>query len=1622
MNRIITLIFFTLFFFCQKGVAQINWNPVSPNFFPTNASGQINGISRISQVKFHPTLANKMYAVSSRGGLFITTNSGANWTLAPGCDLLPAMRLNSVCIDYTNDQVIYLGTGDANYYYSGSGVYKSTDGGNTFTSSGLGGRLIVEIVMNPANNLMLIAATDAGIYKSINGGASWTLKSSSLLACRDLIFKANSTTQTLFASTYSELYRSTDMGETWTQLTSGIYIPSGATTGGGCRVAVTPADSNIVYFHMVAKNGTVFKSTNGGNTFVNMKDSVMPNLTAYDNVATSTGQGDYNSMFNADPVNANIIYYGAHGFWKSTNGGAAWTSMTFWAYELHTDMHWVKVNPYNTSEIWTANDGGVWKSTNGGTNWTPISNGIYGYEIYHGSCSPTRRDMFSIGTQDNGELYHSSGTWFTNRGGDWGDVCAFDYRSNSSMVYYFNRNTRRLVTGGDATYGLPVTTLQDIAFYRGNPNLAFAGNLEVYRTANLQATTPTWTQISTINKTIKAIHVNLADSNKLYVITNDANIYVSTNALSATPTFSNYVLPNATGNVASITSIKTAPNVLYAVMNTKVYRSADNGATWTDVSSNLPSVNWIEILPDEYFSANELIFVAGNNTVYYKKSGQTNWTLFSTSLPARTTINDFSVYDDGSNQSALCVSEYGRGMWEVPLTSLRTVVAAFNAVNPNPCVGSSVQFNDLSTGNVTSWTWTFAGGNPASSTSQNPVVVYNATGTYDVTLTVSDGTNSNTLTKTAYVNTNGSGLPLSEGFESGIFPPANFTSIDDGADAVTWEQSTAAGGFGLTANSMYFDNYNKNVAGKKDEMRTPRFDIVGLNTVQLTFDVAYQPYNTTNYSDTLQVLISTNCGLSFTSIYLKGGGTLSTVTGTNTSVFVPTATQWRTETINLNSHIASGSVLISFKNLGYYGNNLFIDNINLTGTFTTDAGSDRSICYGVNTTLGSAAVSGFSYSWNPITGLSSSTISNPAASPLSTTTYILTATKTGSGVIARDTVKVTVDSVPISSAITHVSCFGGSNGAVDLTFSGGIAPYSYLWNNGATTQDRTNLFPGTYTVTITDGASCSRTYSYTITQPAVALSASTSTIQSMCNLSNGSVSVIASGGITPYSYNWSNGATIMTNNNLYPGTYSVTIIDARNCTTSVTGTITMKPLPVINSFTSSQTSLCSGNPFTLTANSSGGTITNTFSSGTINLAIPDNIPAGVSNTIAVSSGIILSAANKLSLTLNFGTGTTAPNREHTWVGDLKITLSTPGGNTIVFDRPGVPVSGTGNSADMNGAYTFTTSASAILPQLSTDATVAGGNVINGNYKPSDSSNPDAAHNWTGLGLPFNITGNWTLNISDNAGSDAGDLISWSIGFITSYTHVITGSGIIGTINCLNNDCSNASSIITNASGGNNIYTVTTTSPDGCTVAANTTVNVISVPSQPGAITGATQVCENDTINYSINPVNSATNYSWTFPSGWVIKSGQGTVFARVDPSTTNGNVSVTASNSCGTSAVKTLSVVTGFCTLNLTVKTFIEGFYISPATMTPVLYNNSLSGSSNSVDSVTIQLHDQYNPSTILFTTKRIMDINGNIQVIIPASFNGGSYYIAVLHRNSIETWSKLPVTLGFNTTYDFRY
>ena len=1160
-----------------------SWTAYKPDFFPTNASGQIHGISRVSQLKFHPSNSQKMYAVSARGGLFISTNGGSNWSVAPGCDNLPlGTRFASVCIDHTNDQVIYLGGGDHNYYSSGSGVFKSTNGGTTFSSIGLGGKIIVDLIMDPNNNQILVAATNTGVYKTLDGGTTWSLKTASL-ALDDMKAKASNGSRVLFVTTRgAEIYRSLDFGDTWSQITSGIYIPTGYTVGGGTRVAVTPADSNIVYFYMNAKGGTLFKSTDGGTNFTNVKDNLSPYLTGYTNNSADAGQGDYNTGLGVDGVNSNIVYFVAHVVWKSTDGGVTWTQLTNWYQKVHTDMHQTINSPYNNSQLWNVNDGGVWLSTDGGNNWVQKSDGIYGIEIYHGGCSPTRRDMVSIGTQDNGELYANSTGWFTNRGGDWQSNCVFDYRANSSMVYYYLPDwgtvqlpQRRLVTGSATTYGLPssVTDFSDIAYHRSNPDLGFVGDTVVWRTTNLTATTPTWTNIFNTNVKIMGMHVNFADANRLYVVTNNGFIHISNNALSATPTFTSVALPSATGTKGRITSIKSNPNVLYVTANTEVYRSADNGLTWSSVRYNLPSYNHAEIIADEFFSTNELVFVATGGSVYYKTGSATSWTSYSTGLPSRTTIVNMSIYNDSTANTLLRVFTYGRGVWETPISSLRGLAANFAANNTTPCPGANVTFSNLSTGSYTTSSWSFPGGTPSTSTSTNPIVNYASPGQYSVSLTVTGPSGSSTETKTNYINAAGLSLPVSQNFESAVFPPANWTN-NDAAGAGSWALYTGIGGFGNSNYSMYFDNYSVDAGGAYDEFRSINIDMTSATGGTLTFDLAYQPYSTTSYIDSLQVLVSTNCGASFTSVYIKSGATLATVAGTNTSPFVPSATQWRTESISMNA-FAGQNVLLAFRNIGHYGNNLYIDNIQLQGTsacnIAISSTSTNPSCSGSSNGNISATTTGangtVTYVLNP-GGVSNTT---GTFGGLAAGNYTVTATDAGGCSATASKTLITPAALVATSSFTPIACFGGTS-TVSVSASGGTTPFT---GTGTFTVNA-----GSYIYTVTDANGCSTETNVSVTQPNQ-LNSSATPSPALCNgTATGSVVVTATGGTSPYT-------GIGTFAGLTAGTYSYIVTDSKGCTSTAGATVTQPTL--LTATATSGVIACFGGSTSVTVAASGGT-------------------------------------------------------------------------------------------------------------------------------------------------------------------------------------------------------------------------------------------------------------------------------------------------------------------------------------------------------------------------------------------------------------------------------------------------
>lgn len=255
------------------------------------------------------------------------------------------------------------------------------------------------------------------------------------------------------------------------------------------------------------------------------------------------------------------------------------------------------------------------------------------------------------------------------------------------------------------------------------------------------------------------------------------------------------------------------------------------------------------------------------------------------------------------------------------------------------CTGGSVTFTEQAyNGVVENRQWTFEGGTPATSTDSIVTVTYNTPGLYQVTLTVSSGLGTDTRTETSLVRVINGSNPISqtifsEGFEN---PDEELPIVIDNVENYggTWQKANSPFS---GSKSMRVVNFNgANPAGAVDNLTFEPIDLSALNASTMTFRVAYAvrpgSFNSSDSNERLRVYVSTNCGQSWASRYNRSGTNLSTSANTNSS-FAPTnPSQWRLETVNLNTFADETNVLIRFELTSTGGNNVYIDDINLGTT------------------------------------------------------------------------------------------------------------------------------------------------------------------------------------------------------------------------------------------------------------------------------------------------------------------------------------------------------------------------------------------------------------------------------------------------------------------------------------------------------------------------------------------------------------------------------------------------------------------------------------------------------------------------------------------------------------------
>jgi gliding motility-associated-like protein len=473
------------------------------------------------------------------------------------------------------------------------------------------------------------------------------------------------------------------------------------------------------------------------------------------------------------------------------------------------------------------------------------------------------------------------------------------------------------------------------------------------------------------------------------------------------------------------------------------------------------------------------------------------------------------------------------------------------------CVGQTITFTESSPTPPNSWSWSFQGGTPSTGTG-NPVnVTYNTTGTYSVTVTGTYANGSVTTTKTNYiVVTNGPTVTPSSTNVS-CFGGNNGTitlAVSGGVTPYTFAWSdgpaTTQNRTGLAPNT-----YTVTVS-----------DAAGCSiTASRTIT---QPSSAVSVSASVTTAITCfggngvitasgsggTPGPGYQYAICSGAGCSSYGTNQTGTTFSVTAGTYRVRVTDANGCTAvTADIVVTEPSALTAGGSV-------TTAITCFGGN------GVITASGSGGTPGPGYQYAICSGAGCSSYgTNQTGTTFSVTagTYRVRVTDANScTAVTADIVVSQPSLLSLSTQETNVSCNGGNNGAVNLTVSGGTAGYTYAWDNGATTEDISNLTAGIYCVIVTDANSCTATRCDTVTEPATAVSVTSVNTDISCNGgSDGAIDIIVTGGTPSYTFIWTNGATTEDLTNLPAGIYCVTATDANGCTATVCDTVA-EPTPI----------------------------------------------------------------------------------------------------------------------------------------------------------------------------------------------------------------------------------------------------------------------------------------------------------------------------------------------------------------------------------------------------------------------------------------------------------------------------
>ena len=699
----------------ERALSRLEWRSIGP----ANMGG------RVADIEGVPGDPNIVYVATASGGLWKTTNSGTTWK--PIFERQGTISIGDIALAPGNPDVIWVGTGESNVRNSvsfGDGVYKSLDGGKTWQNMGLkDSEHISAIAINPQNpDIVYVGALghafgpneQRGVFMTTDGGKSWTrtLYIDNQHGVSDLEIDATNP-NILYAGMWSferkpwthrsggekgGLFKSVDGGRTWNKLTNGLPKLIGRI---GVRTA--PSNPNVVYAIVEAKEGTLYRSDDRGETFKQISKN-----------ERIVARGFYYSRLRIDPTNENRIYAVASTLFVSIDGGKSFRSITS---RTHIDYHAFWVDSKNPKRIWVGQDGGIAVSYDGGETWEPVYNMPLGqfYQIHADNRLPFYYVMG--GLQDNGAwtgparnrepagimnddwrmVSFGDGFYIINQPDDpdlyvsesqGGDIVRTDLRSREQQAvnpwgrgsgdgpalgekYRFNWNSPIILSPHDKN------------------TLYFAGNV-VFRSTDFGKT---WDQISSdlttndpekqkdaggpiafenstaeYHSTIISLTESPLQKGLIWAGTDDGNIQITADG---GKTWTNIIAKvsgqPANSPVSHIELSRVNAQTAYVAFDRHmfddfrpyVFKTSDGGNSWRNITGNLPSKAYVQVVREDPKNAN-LLYAGTELGLFASYSGGNEWIQLNLKNLPNVSVHDILVHP---RENDLILATHGRSIW-----------------------------------------------------------------------------------------------------------------------------------------------------------------------------------------------------------------------------------------------------------------------------------------------------------------------------------------------------------------------------------------------------------------------------------------------------------------------------------------------------------------------------------------------------------------------------------------------------------------------------------------------------------------------------------------------------------------------------------------------------------------------------------------------------------------------------------------------------------------------------------------------------------------------------------------------------------------------------------------------